>query len=68
MRVGFWCGLISGLIAFPVRAAIGYLDAFNPGRPNADIPPTPFYTVAEYQHLNIFDGLGSALVPLHRKL
>jgi hypothetical protein len=65
--VGFWSGLVSGLISFLWRVALGYRAAFNPGHPNPDwvrgahIPP---YAAAEYQHLHILDGLGGALFHL----
>jgi len=70
MRVGFWSGLVSGLIAFLLRLSVAYRAAFNPGHPNPDwvrdthIPHRGFYTAAEYQHLHILDGIGGALTHL----
>jgi hypothetical protein len=65
MRVGFWGGLISGLIAFLALAVIGYVLAFVPDFPGAEIPSLDHaYTALEFQRLNIFDALGGALAHL----
>jgi hypothetical protein len=61
MRVGFWSGLISGLIVFLGFMAFGYLLAFVPGLPGAEIPKDPGYTALEYQRLNVSDTLGYGL-------
>jgi hypothetical protein len=62
MRVGFWSGLISGLMVFLVLAVSGYIGAFS--GTGDEIPRTPFYIAAEYQRVNIFDALGAGLVHL----
>ena len=62
MRVGFWCGLISGLMVFLVLAVSGYIGAFS--GTGDEIPRTPFYIAAEYQRVNIFDALGAGLIHL----
>jgi hypothetical protein len=64
MRVGFWSGLISGLIVFLYRAALVYVLTFIFGLPGDEVPRTPFYTIAELHRVNIFDSLGNALVHL----
>jgi hypothetical protein len=65
MRVGFWSGLISGLMAFLSAAVIGYILAFIPGLPGAEIRSTDhIYTAAEYQRVNVMDALGGALAHL----
>jgi hypothetical protein len=62
LRVGFWGGLISGLMSFIAGAAIGYFLAFVPGFPGAELPPPGHvYSVAEYQQLNVADALGGAI-------
>jgi len=60
MRAGCWSGLISGLILFPALTLIGYLCAFIPGLPGAEIPKSAAYTAVEFQSLNVFDALGGA--------
>jgi len=65
LRVGFWSGTISGLIAFAVLAAIGYLIVFMPWLPGAEIPKTDrAYTAAEFEELNVTDAMGGALTHL----
>jgi hypothetical protein len=65
MRVGFWSGLISGLIAFFALAVIGYVLALVPGLPGAEIPSADHvYTAAEFERLNVIDALGGALAHL----
>ncbi len=64
LRVGFWSGLVSGLMVFVALMAFGYVLAFVPGLPGAEIPKTPSYTATEYQRLNIFDVLGGSLAHL----
>jgi hypothetical protein len=61
MRVGFWSGLISGLMSFFVLMAIGYLCAFIPGIPGAEIPDNIPYTSAEFEQLNVLDAFGGGL-------
>ena len=51
MLVGFWSGLISGLIGFLVFVAFGYLFAFVPGLPGVYIPQ-PNHTYV-YRRLNV---------------
>ena len=49
-------------MAFFALAAIGYILAFVPGLPGAEIPARhPVYTAAEYETLNVMDAIGSAL-------
>jgi hypothetical protein len=65
IRVGFWSGLISGLMAFLAVAALGYILAFFPGLPGAEIPSTTrAYTATQFQQLNVEDALGGALAQL----
>jgi hypothetical protein len=64
MRVGFWSGLISGLMAFLSLAAVGYILAFVPGLPGAEIPPAELYTTLDYERLNVFDALGGGIAHL----
>jgi hypothetical protein len=65
MRVGFWSGLISGLMAFLSTVIIGYILAFIPGLPGAEIPSTDHvYTATEFQRVNVMDALGGALAHL----
>jgi hypothetical protein len=65
MRVGFWSGLINGLMVFLSLAAFGYLLAFVHGIPGAEFPSGGHpYTEFEYQRINVFDALGGALVYL----
>jgi hypothetical protein len=64
MLVGFWSALISGLILFLGIMAMGYLHAFVPGLPGAEIPKNHPYTVVEYQQRNVGDNLGGGLVQL----
>jgi len=61
--VGFWSGLISGLIMFFGLIALGYILAFFPGFPGAEIPSkTHAYTALEFQQLNVADVLDGAIV------
>jgi hypothetical protein len=61
LRVGFWSGLISGLIVFLAMVGLGYILAFVPGLPGAEIPSTNHaYTALEFQQLNVADVLGGA--------
>lgn len=62
IRVGFWSGLISGLMTFLILMAFGYILAFVPGLPGAEIPKNLGYTAAEYERLNVSDTLGGGLV------
>lgn len=62
MRVGFWSGLISGIIVSFVLMAFGYVWAYAPGLPGAEIPQHDGYTAAEYAELNVSDTLGGGLV------
>ena len=64
MRVGFWSGLTSGLIVFLGFMAFGYILAFVPGLPGAEIPANYPYTAVEYQQANVGDGLGGAFFGL----
>jgi hypothetical protein len=59
-RAGGWSGLVSGLMLFPALTLIGYLCAFIPGLPGAEIPRSLTYTATEFQSLNVFDALGGA--------
>jgi hypothetical protein len=63
LRVGFWSGLISGLMTFLALAAIGYILAFVPGLPGAEIPSFAehLYTTLESQRVNIVDHVYTAL-------
>jgi uncharacterized protein (TIGR03435 family) len=58
MRVGFWSGLISGVVAFLGCMVFGYILAFVPGLPGAEIPAYHPYTAVEYQQENVADSLG----------
>jgi hypothetical protein len=63
LRVGFWNGLIGGLIGFFGLVALGYILAFFPGFPGAEIPSkTHAYTALEFQQLNVADVLDGAMV------
>jgi uncharacterized protein (TIGR03435 family) len=65
MRVGFWSGLISGVMVFLAGATLGYILAFVPGLPGAEIPSADHvYTAAEFQRLNVLDALGGAFAHL----
>src|SRR5262249_43830440 len=65
LRVGFWSGLIGGLIVFLGLVTLGYILAFFPGFPGAEIPSkTRAYTALEFQQLNVADALGGACVGL----
>lgn len=60
--VGFWSGLISGLLAFMGLMAVGYILAFVPGLPGAEIPSNNrAYTAREYEYANVSDVLGGSL-------
>ena len=61
IRVGFWSGLISGLIMFLGLMAYGYILAFIPGIPGAEFPKNQPYTAIEYQIANVGDTLGGGL-------
>jgi hypothetical protein len=62
VRVGFWSGLIGGLIGFLGLVALGYILAFFPGFPGAEIPSkTHVYTALEFQQLNVADVLDGAM-------
>ena len=61
MLVGFWSALISGLILFLGFMAMGYVHAFVPGLPGAEIPKNHPYTAVEYQQANVSDNLGGGL-------
>jgi hypothetical protein len=65
MRVGFWSGFISGMMACLALVAIGYICAFVPGFPGAETPPPGHvYTAEEYQRINVMDVMGGALAHL----
>jgi hypothetical protein len=61
MRVGFWSGLISGLMTFFAFVVLGYILAFVPGFPGAEIPRNQPYTAAEFQEVNVMESLGGGL-------
>jgi hypothetical protein len=63
-QVGFWSGLISGLMVFLFGMAMGYILAFVPGLPGAEIPANHAYNPVEYQRLNVSDTLGGGLAHL----
>jgi hypothetical protein len=60
MRAGFWTGLTSGGMSFLALATVGYVLAFIPGLPGAEIPKEP-YTADQFQALNVADAMGGAL-------
>lgn len=63
--VGFWSGLVSGLITFLGLVAIGYVLAFVPGFPGAEIPSSNHvYTAREYEYANVSDVLGGSFAHL----
>lgn len=62
MLVGFWSGLISGLIAFLVVVAFGYLLAFAPGLPGGYIPSQNHTYV--YRRLSVGDSLNGGVAHL----
>jgi hypothetical protein len=64
MRIGFWSGLVSGLVVFLLLMAFGYILAFVPGIPGAEIPRNHTYTAVEYQEINVSDTLGGGLFQL----
>ena len=64
MQVGFWSGLISGLMVFLAGMALGYILAYVPGLPGAEIPANHAYTALEYEQSNVADTFGGALVHL----
>jgi hypothetical protein len=52
-------------MSFIAAAVIGYILAFVPGFPGAEIPPAGhIYTAQEYQLLNVGDALGGAVALL----
>lgn len=60
--VGFWSGLISGVIGFLGLITLGYILAFFPGFPGAEIPSkTHAYTTLEFQELNVADVLDGSM-------
>jgi uncharacterized protein (TIGR03435 family) len=61
LRVGFWSGIVSGLMLFLGLMAYGYILAFIPGIPGAEFPPIHPYTAMEYQRANVGDTLGGGL-------
>gem|GEM_PF-1443286 len=62
VRVGFWSGLVGGLIACVVLAALGYVLAFIPGMPGAEISSLRWgFTSEESRQFNIGNAMGGAL-------
>jgi hypothetical protein len=62
LRVGFWSGVICGVIVFLAGAALGYILAFVPGLPGAEFPTAAHgYTPVEFQRLNVADALGGGI-------
>jgi hypothetical protein len=61
LRVGFWSGLIGGIIVASALMAFGYVWAYVPGVPGAEIPRHAGYTAAEYAEVNLSDTLGGGL-------
>lgn len=55
MLVGFWSGLISGLILFLVLMAFGYLPA------GAEVSQSHRYAAVEYQQIKVGDNLAVGL-------
>jgi hypothetical protein len=65
MRAGFWSGFIGGMMAFLALAVVGYICAFFPGFPGAEIPPPGHvYTAEEFQRINVMDAMGGELAHL----
>jgi hypothetical protein len=60
MRAGFWTGAISGMMAFMALSAVGYILAYFPGLPGAEIPMGT-YSAEQFQALNVGDAMGGAL-------
>lgn len=54
MRVGFWSGLVSGLMVFLAFAVVGYIVAFVPGLLGAEIS-------GEFQSKAIFNSLAMGI-------
>jgi hypothetical protein len=63
MHAGFWTGLVSGVMSFLALAGVGYVLAFIPGLPGAEMPREP-YTAEQFQALNVSDAMGGALTHL----
>jgi hypothetical protein len=65
ISVSFWSGLISGVMTFLGLLAIGYVLAFVPGFPGAEIPSSNHvYTAREYEYANVSDVLGGSFAHL----
>ena len=62
LPIGFWNGLVSGMILHFGLIVLGYILAFIPGLPGAEIPAMKAYTAMEYQTLNVGDVIGGATV------
>ena len=62
VRVGFWSGAISGIIAFLVIATVGYILALLPGLPGAETPSGGrVFTGAELEQFRVLDALAAAV-------
>lgn len=65
IAVAFWGGLVSGVMTFMGLVVIGYVLAFIPGFPGAEIPSLDHvYTVPEYEYANVSDVLGGGFAHL----
>jgi tetratricopeptide (TPR) repeat protein len=64
MRVGFWSGLIGGVIIFVWMMLMEYAGALIIGLPGAEIPSNPAYAAVEYQRANMIDTLRGGLIHL----
>jgi hypothetical protein len=63
--VGLWSGFVSGVMTFLGLVAIGYVLAFVPGFPGAEIPSFDHaYTAREYEYANVSDVLGGSFAHL----
>ena len=63
-RIGFWSGVVSGLIAFVALASVGYLAASHPElMRDQELPPDigRAYTAAELATYNLADYLASGV-------
>jgi hypothetical protein len=61
MRVGFWSGVISGLMTFVALAAAGYIVALIPGLPGAEMPANGAGTEAELERHNVGEYMAAAI-------
>jgi hypothetical protein len=65
IAVAFWGGLVSGVMTFMGLVVIGYVLAFIPGFPGAEIPSFDHvYTATEYEYANVSDVLGGGFAHL----